>query len=195
MMMTLNHQRFILSAPFFFKRQEKLQNGSNAERHYLIYGLCGFTSLKPVVFHPGVILPSGNISALSGDTVVVTTVGMLLASSGYRMKIRLNILQCKRHLHTNYPGPDVNSTETGKPCSKPMGWVAGLSLRNLIPCPLKHPLCIADGRSSLIYMCEVISFQTQKVLVGGGGLFFSSRILLLKENLQKPNVQIQMGLL
>lgn len=53
----------------------------------LIYGLCGFRSLKPQSgFPPGVILPSKNISTLSGGTVVVPTVGTLLASSGYRIK-------------------------------------------------------------------------------------------------------------
>lgn len=43
-------------------------------------------------FSTWVILPSWDIFTLSGDTGVVTTVGMLLASSGYRIKIWLNIL-------------------------------------------------------------------------------------------------------
>lgn len=135
-------------------------------------------------FNQGWFCPQGTFLHCL-ETVVVTTVGMLhwhLVVIGWRYCwISYSASDTST---TNCPGPDVNSTETGKPCSKPMGWVAGLSLRNLlIPCPLKHPLCVSHGRSSLICMCEVISFQTQQVLVGGGGLFFSSRILLLKENL------------
>ena len=53
----------------------------------LIYGLCGFRSLKPQGgFQPGVIPPSKYIATLSGETVVVPTVGTPLASSGYRIK-------------------------------------------------------------------------------------------------------------
>lgn len=55
---------------------------------------------------------------------------------------------------------NINSTQSGRPRFTPTCWVAGFSLRDsLIHCPLKHPLFTPNGRSSLIYMCEVTSFQ------------------------------------
>ena len=124
----------------------------------LIYGLCGFRSLKPQSgFQPGVILPSENISTLSGETAVAPAVGTLLASSVIGQR------DCE-HPAVREAAPkepsNINSTQSGRPRFTPTCWVAGFSLRDsLIHCPLKHPLFTPNGRSSLIYMCEVTSFQ------------------------------------
>lgn len=71
---------------------------------------------------------------------------------------------------------NVNSTQSGRPHFTPMCLVAGFSLRDsLIHCPLKHPLFTPNGRSSLIYMCEVTSFWLLVVCVFQQNSFIKNR--------------------